>query len=347
LREGGIGSTGGITISRDAMREISAGEFGTETLLRVPWGPDTKEDGIFKMGGIGSTGSISLSRDAIRELKGQVDDELPIKLPQLKEGGIGSTGGITISRDAIREISAGNFDTKEAIKVPWSAGAAEDGIFKKGGIGSIGGIALSRGAIKELKNSNVKSEMSPSGSITISRQATSGAGDNTGAAAYHARHWSADSQRPARDSAGAEAYHARHWKESSSAAVAPAAPKPEAKREPPEPPPPSLKSTAPAPVPKATAPAPKAKTVNPPPPSVDKPVTLGLASGVLGGSEGAKTVFGFLQTKSFSRDREGFILGDVFADGAFVFLVPMEIYRYITKCVCVCVVVCVCVCVCV
>jgi hypothetical protein len=160
LREGGIGSTGGITISRDAIRELSAGEYGTEALLRVPWGPNAKEDGIFKMGGIGSTGSIVLSRDSIKELKGQGDDERPIKLPQVKEGGIGSTGAITISRDAIREISAGNFDAKEAIKVPWSAGADEDGIFKKGGIGSIAGIALSRGAIKELKNSNVKSEMS-------------------------------------------------------------------------------------------------------------------------------------------------------------------------------------------
>ena len=38
--------------------------------------------------------------------------------------------------------SAGEFDTKEAIKVPWSAGAAEDGIFKKGGIGSTGGLSL-------------------------------------------------------------------------------------------------------------------------------------------------------------------------------------------------------------
>ena len=165
MREGGIGSTGGITISRDAIRELSAGEYGTEPLLRVPWGPNAKEDGIFKMGGIGSTGSIVLSRDSIKELKGQGDDERPIKLPQVKEGGIGSTGAITISRDAIREISAGNFDAKEAIKVPWSAGADEDGIFKKGGIGSIAGIALSRGAIKELKNSNVKSEMSPSGNV--------------------------------------------------------------------------------------------------------------------------------------------------------------------------------------
>jgi len=43
-------------------------------------------------------------------------------------------------------------------------------------------------------------------------------------------------------------------------------------------------------------------------------VTLGLAEPVLGGNAKAKEVFGFLQSKTFSKDREGFILGDVFAD---------------------------------
>ena len=45
-----------------------------------------------------------------------------------------------------------------------------------------------------------------------------------------------------------------------------------------------------------------------------KPVTLGLAEGALAGKEGAKAIFGFLQSRSFSTDREGFILGDIFAD---------------------------------
>merc|ERR1712216_367525 len=44
-------------------------------------------------------------------------------------------------------------------------------------------------------------------------------------------------------------------------------------------------------------------------------VTLGLAESVLSGNEQAKEIFGFLQSKTFSKDREGFILGDVFADG--------------------------------
>lgn len=44
-------------------------------------------------------------------------------------------------------------------------------------------------------------------------------------------------------------------------------------------------------------------------------VTLGLAEPLLGNNEKAKEVFGFLQSKTFSKDREGFIMGDVFADG--------------------------------
>merc|ERR1740138_181937 len=42
---------------------------------------------------------------------------------------------------------------------------------------------------------------------------------------------------------------------------------------------------------------------------------LGPAAPVLGDNAQAKEVFGFLQSKTFSKDREGFILGDVFADG--------------------------------
>lgn len=44
-------------------------------------------------------------------------------------------------------------------------------------------------------------------------------------------------------------------------------------------------------------------------------VTLGLAEPILGSNAKAKEVFGFLQSKTFSKDREGFIMGDVFADG--------------------------------
>ena len=47
----------------------------------------------------------------------------------------------------------------------------------------------------------------------------------------------------------------------------------------------------------------------------EKEVTLGLAAPVLGDNEQAKEIFGFLQSKTYSKDREGFILGDVFADG--------------------------------
>ena len=49
--------------------------------------------------------------------------------------------------------------------------------------------------------------------------------------------------------------------------------------------------------------------------ATDEKVTLGLAEPVLGGNEKAKEVFGFLQSKTFTKDREGFIMGDVFADG--------------------------------
>ena len=49
--------------------------------------------------------------------------------------------------------------------------------------------------------------------------------------------------------------------------------------------------------------------------ATDSEVTLGLSEPILGGNEKAKEVFGFLQSKTFSKDREGFILGDVFADG--------------------------------
>jgi hypothetical protein len=49
--------------------------------------------------------------------------------------------------------------------------------------------------------------------------------------------------------------------------------------------------------------------------ATDEKVTLGLSEAVLGDNEKAKEVFGFLQSKTFSKDREGFILGDVFADG--------------------------------
>jgi hypothetical protein len=48
---------------------------------------------------------------------------------------------------------------------------------------------------------------------------------------------------------------------------------------------------------------------------VDKPVTLGLAAALMGNNEKAKEMFGFLQSRTFSKDREGFLLGDVFADG--------------------------------
>ncbi len=48
--------------------------------------------------------------------------------------------------------------------------------------------------------------------------------------------------------------------------------------------------------------------------ATDSEVTLGLAEPVLGGNAKAKEIFGFLQSKTFSKDREGFILGDVFAD---------------------------------
>lgn len=44
-------------------------------------------------------------------------------------------------------------------------------------------------------------------------------------------------------------------------------------------------------------------------------VTFGLSAPVLGNNEQAKEIFGFLQAKTFTKDREGFILGDVFADG--------------------------------
>jgi len=44
-------------------------------------------------------------------------------------------------------------------------------------------------------------------------------------------------------------------------------------------------------------------------------VTFGLSAPVLGNNEQAKQIFGFLQAKTFTKDREGFILGDVFADG--------------------------------
>jgi len=44
-------------------------------------------------------------------------------------------------------------------------------------------------------------------------------------------------------------------------------------------------------------------------------VTLGLAAPVLGNNAQAKEIFGFLQSKTYTKDREGFILGDVFADG--------------------------------
>lgn len=44
-------------------------------------------------------------------------------------------------------------------------------------------------------------------------------------------------------------------------------------------------------------------------------MTLGLAAPVLGDNAQAKEIFGFLQSKTYSKDREGFILGDVFADG--------------------------------
>jgi hypothetical protein len=49
--------------------------------------------------------------------------------------------------------------------------------------------------------------------------------------------------------------------------------------------------------------------------ATDEKVTLGLAEPVLGGNEQAKEIFGFLQSKTFSKDREGYIMGDVFADG--------------------------------
>ena len=47
----------------------------------------------------------------------------------------------------------------------------------------------------------------------------------------------------------------------------------------------------------------------------DTKVTLGLSEPFLGGNAQAKEIFGFLQSKTYSKDREGFILGDVFADG--------------------------------
>ena len=42
----------------------------------------------------------------------------------------------------------------------------------------------------------------------------------------------------------------------------------------------------------------------------------GCVQGLLGEVPGAKDVFSFLQSRSYSPDREGFILGDIFADGA-------------------------------
>lgn len=49
--------------------------------------------------------------------------------------------------------------------------------------------------------------------------------------------------------------------------------------------------------------------------ATDEKVTLGLSEAILGDNAKAKEIFGFLQSKKFSKDREGFILGDVFADG--------------------------------
>jgi hypothetical protein len=54
-------------------------------------------------------------------------------------------------------------------------------------------------------------------------------------------------------------------------------------------------------------------------------VTLGLAEPVLGNNAKAKEIFGFLQSKTFSKDREGFIMGDVFADG--VVRSPLPLYQ--------------------
>eukprot|EP00283_Hemiselmis_rufescens_P005574 CAMPEP_0173434732 /NCGR_PEP_ID=MMETSP1357-20121228/13283_1 /TAXON_ID=77926 /ORGANISM="Hemiselmis rufescens, Strain PCC563" /LENGTH=221 /DNA_ID=CAMNT_0014399627 /DNA_START=11 /DNA_END=676 /DNA_ORIENTATION=- len=43
--------------------------------------------------------------------------------------------------------------------------------------------------------------------------------------------------------------------------------------------------------------------------------TLGVASPLLEGNEQAEKLFGFLQSKSFIKEREGFLVGEMFADG--------------------------------
>ena len=47
-------------------------------------------------------------------------------------------------------------------------------------------------------------------------------------------------------------------------------------------------------------------------------------TGRRGNNAKAKEIFGFLQSKTFSKDREGFIMGDVFADG--VVRSPLPLY---------------------
>ena len=204
-----------------------------------------------------------LSRDAIRELKGEDAKEeeeiLVVKAAAAKvneapvrEGGIGSTGGITISRDAMRDISEGKFGTKTLLRVPWGP----DSSVKEGGIGSTGGIMLSRDAIRELKGEDAKEEV---------------------------------------------AMPAQAEEEILKPPVTAAAPVQKKQ-------PASTKAAEHKPRPKP------ASKPSPPPVYVDKPVTLGLAEPVLGGMEGAKSVFGFLQSRTVRLEREGFLFGDIFAD---------------------------------
>ncbi len=164
---------------------------------------------------------------------------------------------------------------------------------KEGGIGSIGGIILSRDAIRELSNDAYLKEIlrvpwvreggvGSTGAITLSREAIRELKKYTDNEILVLPKESAPS--PAKP-ISAPSYTA--------AADIPA------------------KSNTPS----KTQPAPSKTPLAAPKQVVDKPVTLGLAAALMGNNEKAKEMFGFLQSRTFSKDREGFILGDVFADG--------------------------------
>ena len=168
---------------------------------------------------------------------------------------------------------------------------------KEGGIGSIGGITLSRDAIRELSNDAYLKEIlrvpwvreggvGSTGAITLSREAI-------------------------RELKSMENEILVVQKESAPSPAKPISAPSSAK------PPATAAANIPAKTSTAskTQPAPSNTPPAAPKQVVDKPVTLGLAAALMGNNEKAKEIFGFLQSRTFSKDREGFILGDVFADG--------------------------------